>query len=328
MRSRGITGVALAVATAAVLAACGGSTPEDGATSGATAGDSEMTVLRVGETAGAPSAFLLFGEHEGIFADHGLELEIDTSAGGAAAIPALVGGNLDVAGSNVVSALLSVSRGLPIRMIAPGTFATEDPALDYSAVLVTEDSDIVDADGLAGVQIAVNTLENIGDITITASLEERGVDASGIQFVELGFPDMLPALESGQVDAIWIIEPFLTMGLQQGHRALLWPYAEAREGLQTGSFLMTDEFLEANPEVVDNFRAAVAATAAVIAEDPDVFREVLPELQEFDPAIAQEMVLPRWSDAIDVGSLEFIADRMLQEGVVEEPIDVDAAIAQ
>ncbi|WP_062213624.1 ABC transporter substrate-binding protein [Streptomyces sp. NBRC 109706] len=316
---------AVAAGVLLCVSACGASTGPE-----ASGGDGEGSdgVIRIGETDGVPSAFLRFGVQQGVFEEHGIELEIDASAGGAAAIPALVGGNLDIAGSNVVSGLLAAERGLPLRMIAPGTFATDDPTSDFSAVLAAEGSGIESAEDLAGASIAVNTLENIGDITIEAALEERGVDTSGVEFVELGFPDMLPALANGQIDAAWVIEPFLTMGLDDGLTPVLWPYVESKEGLQIGSYLTTQEFAERDPEAVAAFQAAIADTARLVTEDPDAFRRALPEIEELDPAIADTMVLPGFHSEVDEASLEFLADRMVRSGFVDGEIDLDALLGR
>ncbi|MFH5823804.1 ABC transporter substrate-binding protein [Georgenia sp. AZ-5] len=315
-------------AAALALAACGAdeeappeATGQDGGTGGA-----EPATLRIGETAGIPSAFLGYGEQLGIFEEHGLDLEVDTSAGGAATIPALVSGNFDLAGSNTVSVLRAGSEGLPLQIVAPGTFATRDPQSDFSAVLVPGGGEITDAGGLAGRSIAVNTLENIGDITITAALQERGIDPSGIEFVEIGFPDMLSALANGNVDAAWVIEPFLAIGKQQGNVPVLYPYAEAMEGLQVGSFVATPQYAQENAEVVESFRTAVGETAQAIADDPDAFRTALSDLQDVDPAVAAEMVLPEWGGEVDVESLEFLAEQMQEQGVVDEPIDVESLV--
>lgn len=322
-RGRGGRAVALGAVLAATLFGSAGC----GAAAGGDSGTDGTNVVRVGETDGMPAAFLRFGQEQGIFAEHGIELEIDASAGGAAAIPALVGGNLDVAGSNVVSGMLAAHQGLPVKMMAPGTFATDDTERDFSAVLVGEDSGIEGPADLAGASIAVNTLQNIGDISIVAALEEQGVDTSGIQFTEIGFPQMLPALHSGRVDAAWVIEPFLSIGQQQGLRPVMRPYAEAREGLQVGCFLTTDDFLADNGEKAAAFRAAVADVAAFITERPEAFRAALPELEEMDPALAEAMVLPSYHDSVDPDSLRFVADRMLASGFTDEEIDVDSLIA-
>lgn len=325
---------AVAVSAAFVLSACGGQEPAPGTASAvesaeeaAERGAGELTTIQIAETAGVPMAFLQYGEELGIFERHGLDLDLEVSVGGAAVIPALVGGNLDIGGSNVVSAMLAGHQGLPISIIAPGTFASDDAGSDFSAVLVSPDSGVASAEGLIGGSIAVNTLENIGDITISAALEARGLEPGGVQFVELGFADMLPALANGQVDAVWIIEPFLSVGVEQGNIPVLRPYAEAREGLQVGAYLSTQEFVAANPDVVSAFRAAAAETAEAINADPDAFRAALPALQELDPDVAATMVLPRFSDALDVESLEFIAERMLHDGVINSELDVASLVA-
>ncbi|MFD1504774.1 hypothetical protein FE374_11805 [Georgenia yuyongxinii] len=326
-RSVMVTGATVAAMT--TLAACGsGGTPEGEQGSGTATEAGATATVRIGETAGIPSGFLAYGKQIGAFEDRGLDLEIDTSAGGAAAIPALVSGEFDLAGSNTVSALLAGAEGLPLQIVASGTFATTDPENDFSAVLVRPDGEITDAAGLAGKTIAVNTLENIGDITITAALEERGVDTSGINFVEIGFPDMLGALAGGNVDAAWVIEPFLAIGKQQGNLPVLYPYAEAKEGLQVGSFVATGQYADENADVIESFRAAVADTAKAIADDPDAFRQALSEVQDVDPAVAAEMVLPVWKGPVEMESLTYLAEQMEHQGVVDQPIDVEPLVPQ
>ncbi|MCU1546868.1 MAG: hypothetical protein JWP30_1968 [Homoserinimonas sp.] len=317
--------VSAAVGTALLLSACGAeATPSaDG-----TVLDPDAPVsISVAETAGIPSAFLSYGVQQGFFEAEGLDVSVDTSAGGAAAIPGLISGGLHLAGSNNVSALLAASKGLPVSIVAPGTFASATPGEDFSAVLVAPGSTIAEPADLAGKTIAVNTLENIGDISITASLEAQGIDASGISFVEIAFPEMLPALERGQIDAAWEIEPFVTLGLNGGNRPILWPYVEAHPGLMIGSFVATHDYIEQNPAVIDAFRRGVAATAKSVTDNPDAFRAALPELAKVDPAVAETMTLPIWKADVDINSLTYTAEQMEEQGVISTPLDIGAIVA-
>ena len=313
-----------AAAAALLLAGCG-----TGAESPEAEGldPAAPVAVNVAETAGVPSAYLNYGVQQGFFEEEGLDVTVDVSAGGAAAVPGLMSGGLQLAGSNTVSALLAVEKGLPITMVAPGTFGSETEGEDFSAVLVAENSDIREPADLAGSTIAVNTLENIGDVTISAALEEHGVDPAGVEFVEIGFPDMIPALERGQIDAAWEIEPFVTIGAESGARPVLWPYVEARPGLMVGSYLATQEYREQNPEVIEAFRNGLEATAASVAEDPDAFRTALPDLARVTPEVAGSMTLPQWKSEIDVESLEFIEEQMREHGLISEPVDVGAVVA-
>ena len=317
-----------ALALLVPVAACGGDDSGDsGGGGGGGGGEQEVQQLRVGVIPIVDVAPIYLGVEQGFFEEQGLDVTVDVSAGGAAAVPGLMSGGLQLAGSNTVSALLAVEKGLPITMVAPGTFGSETEGEDFSAVLVAENSDIREPADLAGSTIAVNTLENIGDVTISAALEEHGVDPAGVEFVEIGFPDMIPALERGQIDAAWEIEPFVTIGAESGARPVLWPYVEARPGLMVGSYLATQEYREQNPEVIEAFRNGLEATAASVAEDPDAFRTALPDLARVTPEVAGSMTLPQWKSEIDVESLEFIEEQMREHGLISEPVDVGAVVA-
>jgi NitT/TauT family transport system substrate-binding protein len=307
-------------AVALMLSACGGGSE------GAAPQPASPVAINVAETAGVPSAFLNYGVERGFFKNEGLNLTVDTSTGGAAAVPGLVSGSLQLAGSNTVSALLAASKGLPISIIAPGTFASETKDKDFSAVLVAKDSKIQKPADLAGKTIAVNTLENIGDVTISAALEMQGVDTTGIKFVEIGFPDMVPALERGQIDAAWVIEPFVSIGAASGKLPILRPYVDSHPGLMVGSYLATNEYLSKNPKVIEAFRKGIAATAKAVSDDPKAFRAALPQLAKVTPAVAESMTLPTWKSDVDVESLKFIEEQMRAQKVLTTPVDVSAVV--
>lgn len=281
-----------------------------------TAGD--QATVRVGDITGIPAAFLQYAVQEGFMEEQGLNVEVVPSPGGAANVPGIESGDFQIAGSNVVSVLLARQRGLPVKMISAGTFATEDPAEDFSQVLVSEDSEIQEPADLNGRAVAVNTLSNIAEVTIRASLEKAGAEHADIEFVEMGFPEMVPALQGGEVDAIHVIEPFLSIGVEQGLHPVIAPYAGTEPGMAIGSYFSSDAYIEENPEVVDGFIAGVTAAGDAIAEDPDAFREALVDLADLDPAVAESVKLPEWGGPIDTASVELIGDLMVRYGLFDE----------
>lgn len=322
MRSALLGGLAAITLT---LAGCSGG---GGATGDARLDPDHPTTIKVGEVAGIPSAFLAYGQQQDFFKEHGLKLKVDTASGGAAIIPGVVSGTYDIGGSNAASVLIAASKRVPIQMIAPGTFATETVGKDFSAVLARPETGITGPKALQGKTIAVNTLKNVGDLTIKAALEKHGVNPDSVKFAEVGFPDMLGALESGRVDAVWEIEPFVSLGRAAGAKPVLWPYVETRPGLQIGSYVAGERLLEERPEVVQAFQRGVADTARSITDDPDAFREALPSMSPLEPQLADKIVLPVWQADIDRASLTFTAQKMRQYGLVTKRVDVDAVVAK
>ncbi|MGY1593924.1 ABC transporter substrate-binding protein [Geodermatophilus sp. SYSU D00708] len=309
-------------AAALLLAGCGG----DSESASAPAGEGGLTTITVADTAGAPLNFLTYGQQQGFFEDAGLDLEVSASAGGATVIPQLLGGDLDVAGSNIVSVLVAAEQGLPVRMVAGGTSTSEDPEQDFSALMVAPDSTVTDISQLEGQRIAVNTLRNINDVVVGAMLENAGLAPDSVEFVELPFPDMAPAVLGGDVAAAVVIEPFVTSAEQQGLKIVGHPYSELRPGLQIGTYVMSAQAVQENPEVAEAFLQGVQDTADAIEQDPESFRAALPEISDISPELASQVRINTWQGATDRESVELIQDRMVSYGLIEAPVDLDEVV--
>ncbi len=307
--------LAAALAALALLAAgCG-----DGGS--APTGEGGTTKLKVQETAGVPSAFVAFGIEKGMFSEEKLEVELQPTQGGAATIPALVSGDIQVGGSNVVSLLLGASKDLPIQVIAPGTAAQPEGEKDFGAIVVGKDSEVKDVGDLEGKKIAVNTLNNVAEVVVKASLEKQGVDPESIKLVEVPFPEMAPGLEKGSFDAAFSIEPFVTQTVQAGGKVIDYSYVETESEMQIGAYAVTKQFAGENGDAVDRYAKAVAATAAYIRDHQDEFRTFLSEDAKIAPELAARIQLPQWTGEVDTDSVAKTAELMEKYGLVDGPID-------
>jgi NitT/TauT family transport system substrate-binding protein len=304
------------------LAACG---DDDGGGEGEGGGPDRV---RVQDTAGVPSAFLAYGIEQGFFEKRDLEVELTPSQGGATVVPAVVAGDTDIAGSNLVSVLLAQGKDIPVTIVAPGTFVRNQRSQDFSAILAAGDSDIRSPADLEGKTLAVNTLKNVAELAAKASLAKQGVDVSKIELAEVDFPDMNGALTQGRVDAAFQIEPFVSLAMEEGHRIVDRPYVGTKPGLQIGCYFTSEQYLSENEDVVERFQQGVADTAAAIADDPDGFRKFLPEASEIPPPAAEQAVLPAWKAENDQASLELTAELMERYGVVEEKPDTSDAVVE
>ena len=163
--------------------------------------------LRLGVLPIVDDAHLIRAQAAGYFAAEGLTVELVTVQGGAAALPRLLTGDLDLTFTNYVSALLGQAQGKgPFRFVDGGYQAGPNTLL----IMTKPGSAIRSPRDLAGKKIAVNTLRNIVELTARSALETAGVDPGSVTFVEVPFPDMAAALQSGKVDAAFTVEPFST----------------------------------------------------------------------------------------------------------------------
>jgi ABC-type nitrate/sulfonate/bicarbonate transport system substrate-binding protein len=211
-------------------------------------------------------------------------------------------------------------------MVAGGTSTSEDAEQDFSALMVAPDSTVSDISQLEGQRIAVNTLRNINDIVLGAMLEEAGLSYDSVDFVEVPFPDMAAAVDNGDVAAALLIEPFVTLAEDGGLKIIGRPYSALKPGLQIGTYVVTEQFAQENPELVEAFQECVQAAAESIREDPDAFRAALPEIGDLAPELAEKVRINLWQGGSDEESLQLVQDLMVDYGLLEEPVDLDQVV--
>lgn len=304
-----------------VLAACGDDSNDsaDGSTDAGSGTSEQLESVKLMIQPLVDYTPIYMGVEEGFFEEEGIELEIDLGQGGAAAIPAVMSGDQHIGGSNVVSLLTAHSEGLDIVAVAPGVKADKE----YSAVVVPADSDIETPADLAGRTLAVNTLANIGEVTIREAFEGQ-VDVDAIEFTELGFGDMLPALEQGQIDAAWVVQPFVTQAIEAGAKVVSYNFEETEPELQVALMFTSASYAEANPEAVEGFRRAYARSVEYATDNEAEVRQVLPSFAGIDESVAEAMSLPIWPSDVDRGSVEAMSARMVKYGIIPEEPDYDA----
>jgi NitT/TauT family transport system substrate-binding protein len=311
-----------ALALLSTATACGGSSDDTGA-----AEEGGLTPITVGVIPIVDVAPIYLGQEQGFFSDHGIDLELVATSGGAAAVPGVVSGDFDFAFGNVTSVLLAGSQGLPLQVVAEGNSSTGDPATDFSAVVVPADSPIQSAADLAGRTVAVNNLKNIGEVTVRKVVEDAGADASTIKFVELGFPDMPAAVANGSVDAAWVVEPFVSVATGQGARTVVSNFAEAVDDLTVSTYFTTQQVTQSDPELVDNFQAAIQESLQYANDNPDEVRRIITTYTSITPEVAEKMALPAFPQEVNVESMKTVAELMQEYGITEETPDVDALLA-
>jgi NitT/TauT family transport system substrate-binding protein len=326
------------VLTAAMLmltTACGGSEggglsdakTGDTPSSSSSAGTGQMTTLKMAETPGSPLSFVTYGVQRGHFRDEGIDLQVQPNpGGGTASVPAVLQGQYDVLGLDLVSAITSISRGLPLKMVTSGSATSEKPDGDFSAVLVKADSPIKGPKDFKGIRMGVNALGNVNELAIRKTLEDQGLPKDAISPVELPFPEILAAIGRGDVDAGIVIEPFATIGQKQGLRVVHRPWVGIKPGLQIGTMVMTADKVKENPKVVDAFARAVKATADDIKKDPASFRAALPALIKLDPTLANQINLIQWRGESDLDSIKLTGQLMKKYGLIEKEPNYKAAI--
>jgi NitT/TauT family transport system substrate-binding protein len=312
---------ALAIgAVVSALGACGGGDVSGSAPSAEFPdGGPEITELSVGTLPISEVAPLYIAIEQGFFDDEGLTVTAQATQGGAAAIPALISGDLDVTFGQNVAFLTGVQQGLPLVSVGQTTAIGEDEP--GNGVFVSASSPIQGPDDLASATIAVNTLNNITQLRTLIDLEDEGVDTAGVNFVEIALPDMPAALEAGRIQSSYSVEPFTTLITSAGARQVLDTVNEQLTGIPVGGFAVSREFAETNPNTVAAFQRAFTRGAEIAMDDSQAVRDVLSTYTSLTPELIEQVALPTYIAPDDTERMQDLADLMLEYGFVDEELD-------
>jgi NitT/TauT family transport system substrate-binding protein len=319
-----VAALLLALACATVAAGCG----DDDDDGGGGGGGPEPATLNVGVIPIADVAPLYLGMEKGFFEEQQLTLKPQLAEGGAAITPAVMSGDFQIGFSNVISLLIAASQDLPVQIISQGVLAGETEEEAWADLLVLKDGPIQQPKDLEGKTIAVNTLKNICEVTIKASLEKEGVAVDTLKFAEVPFPDMNAALEAGRVDGACVVEPFVSQGKAGAARGIDPFYVRTAPNLTVATYFTSRQYAEQNADVVDRFVEAMNKSLTYAQSHPDEVRDVLLDYTEIPPEAAEAIKLPVWRPDLNEPTIELLSELSLKYGLIEEQPDLDELIRE
>lgn len=305
-----LSATALGGTVLTAVTACGGSSSEE--PGDAVAGPREVTVGVIPIVDVAP---IYLGKEKGFFSSRDIDLNLVTAQGGSAIVPGVLSGEFEFGFSNITSLMIAQTRNAPVKVVANGAASTGAPGRDFGGVVVRKGSPIATAAELAGRKVAVNTLKNIGDTTVRESVRKAGGNPSGIQFVEIGFPDMPAALESGQVDAAWVVEPQLSTARAAGATVIASNFTDTAPNLTIAAYFAGTKLIAEDPRLVTGFTEAVNESLAYADAHPDEVRAVLSSYTKISEEVRTTLTLPKWPVEINRASLETLAGLGETDGI-------------
>lgn len=316
------------VAVAALaLTGCTDSAAEPSSAPSDDAGPAEMRDVRVAALPIAETGALWAAIDEGIFEDHGLNVEIIPAQGGAQAIPGLTNGDIDFAIGQPFGPFRADLADLGVVII--GDYADSlAEGKDVNAVVALGDSGIEGPADLAGKRVSVNSLGAAGDVTIQAAVADAGGDPSTIEFVEVAFPDVQAQLEAGNIDAGWVPDPFMSIIVGAGGTMVVHPYQATIPGLTVLTNITLQSTLDEDPELIEAWSAAMSEALAWAADNEEAVRDAIATNREIPAEAAAGITLPTWNWEIDVDDLQQLADLAVEYGVLDAQPDLSRLVQQ
>jgi len=320
---------AIAVVAAAVLALSGctdsGAAPSSAPTEAE--GTGELTQVRVAALPIAETGALWGAMEAGIFAEHGLEIEVVPAQGGANAIPALLSGDIQFAIGQPFGPIRADLQDLGVVIV--GNYANSlAEGTDVNAVVALGDSGITRPADLAGKKVSVNTIGAAGDLTIRKAVQDDGGDPSTIEFVEVAFPDVPAQLEAGTMDAAWAPDPFRAMIVGGGGTSVLAPYQATIPGLSVLTSITTQQLIDEDPDLVAAYSAAMAEALEWASGNEEAVRAAIATNLEIPEEAAAGITLPEFTWQLTAEDIETLGALAVEFEYIDAEPDYDRLIQQ
>jgi len=267
---------------------------------------------------------------KGYFKEVGLDVDTAPTAGGAAGIPGLIGGSVDIAYGNVVSALLAIQQGLDLKVIAAGTKNTGFET-DKTQIVVAADSSIKSAKDVEGKSLAVNTRNNVIWLYARAWVKKSGANPDLVTFREVPFPQMEDAVRQHRVDAAFMIPPFsITSLAKPGLAGIGQPYSEVQIGADIGQYLTTAKTLAQKPETIRKFAQGLRKGVEWFNTNRlgDEALGIVSSYTKMDPALLKSVgdmgISPLRPE---ISQITKTMDLMIDNNLLKGPIDLSTVVA-
>jgi NitT/TauT family transport system substrate-binding protein len=284
---------AVALGVAGLLAACGGGGGNGGSSSG-------PQTLVVGVPPVVEIGDLYTADSKGFFAKQGITVKIDDLNGGAALVPALESGSVQVGQSNIVSVLEAQQENIGMKCFAAGYRSPSASAGDELSLLASpKDTAVTSPAQLAGKTVAVNSLNNSNQLVAEAYLARYGVAPSSVHYIALAYPDMPTALSSGRVAAAITDEPFTTIVKTQGARVLAaQPDSAITANPVYACWVASASWVNSHRAVAAKFVTALRQAGGYMAAHPGYLASILPKYTSVSASMARKVTLPDFTTSL------------------------------
>jgi len=247
--------------------------------------------LKIGALPAADSLILYAAKEDGVFAAHGLDVEVVPFQSALELGAALRAGSLGGLFGDIVNVLMQNENGVPLMVIA--TTSHSSPEARFFGLAVSPRSKVQTLEELKGKSCAIGRA-TIVELVLDALLEQEGAAGSLEKRDIRQIPVRLQMLLSGQMESALLPEPLLSLVEGQGARVLL-DDRKLNMPLAVIAIRKPDGGVDAAfTDRVKRFRAALAEEAVRINADPEKYKTMMQKFRLLSPQAAPHYTMLRF----------------------------------
>jgi len=270
-------------------------------------------------------------KEKGYFKDLGFKIEGVPCRSTSEAMDLVLAGKADGAMGNSFSVLFSIhaKNADTIRLINVSVESSENDSFT-GFVLVAPDANIDLPRNLKGKKVGTE-MGASQVLWVKLYLKNLGLDPERDVTIEQESPEiLLNALHAKQLDAVFVFEPYATVGLVKGLAKKLDPFFRKAiiNPFPAGGATLSRDFCRKNPLAAEKIIQALDRAIEFINQKPIEAKESLMKYIPLDKETALRSQIYRWwdSSAILIDPIQKLADIMTDNGELASKINVSTMI--
>jgi ABC-type nitrate/sulfonate/bicarbonate transport system substrate-binding protein len=258
-------------------------------------------------------------QQEGLFKKHGLDVRINTGPSGSAMVSFLINGQIESAFGSEIAGVANHNLDPNVVVVAQAT------RLVRWIAVVGRNIDTLD--GLKGKKVGIARGSG-GEVFWLAMLDKLKLNAADYTVVNVEAPEMVAALERGNIDAYAVWEPWVSRGLSAVKNTKV---LRDQEGiLEQGVYIyMNKGWIQKNPAPAESFlKSLIEATEIINGDRKRAAKDVSDFLKNLDPPMVEQLMtklkFEMVFDDFTVNLFKLAEAQLKQQGKLTKPLDYNA----
>jgi NitT/TauT family transport system substrate-binding protein len=263
----------------------------------------------------------------GLFKKAGLNVTFVTMTP-AAIPPAVIGGTVQIASSNLFNVVEAYAHNVPFTVIAPGAMFDSSDENGYVGLIVRKDSTIRAGRDLNNKTIGVPALKDFNTLAAMSWIDQTGGDSATVHFVEVPAPTAGPAVVAGRIDATVLTVPFLGQTMAGGEvRVLTDAYSSISKSFLGLGWVTTKAYADEHPDVVARFSRAIRDAAIYVNAHHEETVQMMADLAKVDPSMIRGTTRVTFAPYLTAAMVQPVIDVSAKYHVIDKAFSASQLIS-
>jgi NitT/TauT family transport system substrate-binding protein len=225
-------------------------------------------------------AALFVANSTGMFKKAGIDVELYEYNNGGDLMSAMASGDLDVGYVGITPVIYSISKEVPVRIVAG--------AQNEGSGLLSQNSSVKSISDLKGKTVATPGEASIQSVLLKYDLKKNGLSTSDIESPTMKVSSMNDALKTKGIDAMLTYEPYVTISKEINNQTLVENSGDILPNHPCCVVVMNEKFISGHQDKAKKVLDIHKKATEKIKANPDGMVQYLPSNIVPDPKIEKE----------------------------------------